>query len=62
VVGVHDVRLVRGYSHTNVVFDVVLAAGGPTGREAVAAAFRQELAALSDTYRAVIHFDMDYSR
>jgi cation diffusion facilitator family transporter len=60
-IGLHDLRIVRGEKHTNVIFDVVLSAEGTAAREAVRERLTQELTAIDPKLKAVVDFDTDYS-
>jgi cation diffusion facilitator family transporter len=60
-VGLHDLRVVRGDSRVNVIFDVVLSAEGHSRAEEIRAALREELKKIDETFEAVVTFDVDYS-
>jgi divalent metal cation (Fe/Co/Zn/Cd) transporter len=61
VIGIHDLRIVKGYVYTNIVFDVVLSPKCKTSKEAVAALIDADIKSIDPNYFAVVNFDMDYS-
>ncbi|MDR0425282.1 MAG: cation diffusion facilitator family transporter [Clostridiales Family XIII bacterium] len=61
VIGIHDLRVVRGQAQTSVVFDVVLSPGCHSEKGELCAAFEKELKGIDASYRAVIAFDIDYT-
>jgi divalent metal cation (Fe/Co/Zn/Cd) transporter len=72
VVGIHDLRIVSGPTHTNVIFDVVISHGDTSSKAAKVRQLAQsELNKIATPdgpadepkkrYKAVINFDMDYS-
>ncbi|GHU62732.1 cation diffusion facilitator transporter [Clostridia bacterium] len=61
VVNIHDVRLVSGEAHTNVIFDVVVSPeGGSAAFEEALRLAHRVLADLDPTYAAVANCDIDY--
>ncbi|MDR1571906.1 MAG: cation diffusion facilitator family transporter [Clostridiales Family XIII bacterium] len=61
VSGIHDLRVVRGYAHTNVVFDVLLSPSCPLPQDEIRRRLSEGLRRLDPSYNAVITFDMDFS-
>jgi cation diffusion facilitator family transporter len=61
VVGIHDLRIVKGYVYTNIVFDAVLSPECKTSKEAVFALIDADIKSIDPNYFAVVNFDMDYS-
>jgi cation diffusion facilitator family transporter len=60
-VGLHDLRVVRGDAHINVIFDVVLSAEGNGRSEEIRAILQEELKRIDEKLEAVVTFDVDYS-
>lgn len=60
VYGMHDLRIVPGTSHTNIVFDVVLSTECKLKQAEIKQAVNQKLKAYDQTYFAVITFDKAY--
>lgn len=61
-VSVHDFRVVVGYSHTNVIFDVVVPFGCDCEEQKINELVCEKLNCYDKKYYAVIEFDRDYSR
>jgi cation diffusion facilitator family transporter len=61
VVGVHDLRIVKGHARTNVIFDVVLSPECKLPSDEIYALFETDLQSVDSTYRAVINFDVDFA-
>jgi divalent metal cation (Fe/Co/Zn/Cd) transporter len=61
VVGIHDLRIVRGDARVNIIFDVVLSPECALPADALSALFEADVQSVDPTYRAVINFDMDYA-
>jgi cation diffusion facilitator family transporter len=61
VVGVHDLRVVKGGARTSVIFDVVLSPECKLPEETLSALIEADLQSLDPTYRAVINFDVDFA-
>lgn len=57
---VHDFRVVSGFSHTNVIFDVVLPFNAKYDEDDVKKIVDETLKNYDRTYYAVIEFDRDY--
>ncbi|MDO4284755.1 MAG: cation diffusion facilitator family transporter [Eubacteriales bacterium] len=57
----HDFRLVRGRSHTNVIFDVVLPYQFPMKEEALVSYLKTAIADIDCRYRCIIHVDHEYT-
>ena len=61
VVGVHDLRIVKGRARTSIIFDAVLSPECGLSEEALSALFEADIKSVDPSYSAVINFDMDYS-
>ncbi|MDR3294945.1 MAG: cation diffusion facilitator family transporter [Clostridiales Family XIII bacterium] len=61
VVGIHDLRLVKGFTHTNVVFDVVLSPACSLPREEIRQRLEAGLTAENPNYFLVVVFDTDFT-
>lgn len=61
VYGLHDLRIVPGTSHTNVIFDVVVSTECKLKQAEIKQAVNQRLKAYNQTYFAVITFDKSYA-
>ncbi|MDR2355136.1 MAG: cation diffusion facilitator family transporter [Clostridiales Family XIII bacterium] len=61
VVGVHDLRIVKGRARANIIFDVVLSPECGLRPETLSALFAADIKSVDPSYSAVINFDMDYS-
>ncbi|MDR1136535.1 MAG: cation diffusion facilitator family transporter [Clostridiales Family XIII bacterium] len=61
VTGIHDLRIVKSYTHSNIVFDVVLSPDCRLSKGELRSVFENELMRVNSTYNAVITFDIDYS-
>jgi cation diffusion facilitator family transporter len=61
VVGIHDLRLVKGRVRKNIIFDVVLSPECKLPKEELTALFEAELRSVDPACFAVINFDADYS-
>jgi cation diffusion facilitator family transporter len=60
--GIHDLRIVRGPTRTNVIFDVVLSRRRDATREAeITEIIRAALAGIDPSLRPVLTYDMDYT-
>lgn len=59
---IHDFRLVRGPTHTNVIFDVAIPYGLPWSDEVISQKISQMVRALDDTYFTVLKIDKNYSK
>lgn len=60
VEGIHDLRVVAGYDHSNVIFDVVLTPGSQTSEGTIRKIIEHRLGQLEKNYYAVITFDRNY--
>lgn len=56
----HDLRVIPGKTHTNIVFDVVLKPGAKADREEIAQDMDAVAKSVNPTYNAVINFDIAY--
>ena len=61
VYGLHDLRIVPGTTHTNVIFDVVVSTECKLKQAEIKQAVNQRLKAYNQTYFAVITFDKSYA-
>lgn len=57
---IHDLRTVKGPTHTNVVFDVLLPADNKSDIEILRKQISDEIIKLDKNYRCVINFDYSY--
>ncbi|MBR5868662.1 MAG: cation transporter [Clostridia bacterium] len=58
---IHDFRVVRGPTHTNLIFDAVVPYGLPWSDEAVSQKISQMIRALDSTYYTVVKIDKNYT-
>ena len=58
---IHDFRLVRGPTHTNVIFDAVVPAGSRSGDQELRERLARAIKALDPAYEAVIQLDRAYT-
>ncbi|MCI8622847.1 MAG: cation transporter [Provencibacterium sp.] len=56
----HDFRLVRGQTHSNLIFDVTVPPGYPMSDQELAAVLEKNIADFDPNYYAVITFDRSY--
>jgi cation diffusion facilitator family transporter len=61
VVGIHDLRIVKGRSRKNIIFDAVLSPECKLSGEDLTALFETEIRSVDPSCFAVINFDVDYS-
>ncbi|MDR2088029.1 MAG: cation diffusion facilitator family transporter [Clostridiales Family XIII bacterium] len=61
VVGIHDLRIVKGRARKNILFDAVLSPECKLPKEELTALFEAELRSVDPSCFAVINFDADYS-
>jgi cation diffusion facilitator family transporter len=61
VVGIHDLRIVKGRARASIIFDAVLSPECKLSEEALFALFDAEIKSVDPNCFAVINFDMDYS-
>ena len=57
----HDFRVVKGNSHTNVIFDVVVPFDCKNSQADIRKIVNDKLATFDKTYYAVIEFDIDFN-
>lgn len=62
VYGIHDLRIVKGNKHVNVVFDVILTPRCKHSKKEIFAAVDTAFSKLEKTYYPVITFDTAYSK
>lgn len=60
VVGFHDLRIVAGYTHSNVVFDIVVSPECKLKEASIKSYIEEQLQLLDRTYYVVINFDKSY--
>lgn len=60
VIGFHDLRLVAGYSHSNVIFDIVLAPDSDVKEVDIRKLVEEKLKEYDKQYYVVITFDKSY--
>lgn len=60
VSNVHDLRIVKGPTHTNIIFDVAVAPGGKTPDDAIRSIFQEAVEKVDPNYFVVINFDHAY--
>lgn len=60
VVGYHDLRVVAGYTHSNVVFDIVVSPGCKLTHADITKYVEEQLQLLDETYYVTITFDKSY--
>jgi cation diffusion facilitator family transporter len=58
----HDLRVVPGKTHTNIIFDVVLTPSCPLSEGEIRKAFEEEIHRLDSTYHVSISFDRAYTQ
>lgn len=58
---IHDFRAVFGITHTNLIFDIVVADGMPISDAELCAILRSRIKEIDDSYEAVITVDRDYT-
>ena len=58
---IHDFRLVRGPTHTNVIFDAVVPVGSRSGDQELRERLARAIKALDPAYEAVIQLDRAYT-
>ena len=59
---IHDFRMVKGPTHTNVIFDVVVPFGFKMSDEKVVEEIKHKINEYNNTYFAVIEVDKDYTK
>ncbi len=60
VLGIHDLRVVPGHSHTNVIFDVVLSTECKLTKEFIHDSLEQVVREIAPKYNLVANFDLAY--
>ena len=60
VIGFHDLRIIPGNTHTNVVFDVVVSNDCPYSRADIAAGLKKAVHGFDPTFECVPEFDTSY--
>ncbi len=60
VVGYHDLRIVAGYTHTNIIFDIVLTPECGFSESFIREYVEDNLKKLNQEYYVVVNFDMSY--
>ncbi len=57
----HDFRIVKGPTHTNIIFDILVPFGFSMKDSQILTAIQEKIHALDDCYYAVVNVDKDYS-
>ena len=57
----HDLRMVKGYTHTNIIFDVVVPFDAKITKEEIFETLLKKAKEINPLYELVINFDIDYS-
>ena len=57
----HDLRMVKGYTHTNIIFDVVVPFDAKVNKEEIFDILLKTAKQINPLYELVINFDVDYS-
>jgi divalent metal cation (Fe/Co/Zn/Cd) transporter len=60
VIGYHDLRVVAGYTHSNIIFDIVISPECKLAESYIRAYVQEQLQLLDKTYYVVITFDKSY--
>ncbi len=60
VVGFHDLRVVAGYTHSNIVFDIVISPECKLKESHIRNFVEEQLQLLNKTYYVVVNFDKSY--
>ncbi len=60
VVGFHDLRIVAGYTHSNIIFDIVISPECKLSEDSIRNFVEDQLQLLDKTYYVVITFDKSY--
>lgn len=60
VIGFHDLRVVAGYTHSNIIFDIVISPECKLTESYIGNHVEKQLQLLDKTYYAVINFDKSY--
>ena len=56
----HDLRVVPGKTHTNIIFDLVLTPGTKTKKEDIKEKLKEAVKKEGDQYEVVINFDQSF--
>lgn len=56
----HDLRMVKGYTHTNIIFDVVIPFDTKIEKEKIFNSLLDSAKSINPLYELVINFDIDY--
>jgi len=62
VVGFHDLRVVAGYTHSNIIFDIVVSPECKLTENHVKTYVEEQIRLLDKTYYVVVNFDRSYVR
>ncbi len=57
----HDLRMVKGYTHTNIIFDVLIPFDTKISKERIFNTLLNKAKEVDSLYELVINFDVDYS-
>lgn len=57
----HDLRMVKGYTHTNIIFDVLIPFDTKISKEKIFNTLLSKAKEVDSLYELVINFDIDYS-
>lgn len=57
----HDLRMVKGYTHTNIIFDVLIPFDTKISKEKIFNTLLNKAKEVDSLYELVINFDVDYS-
>ena len=57
----HDLRMVKGYTHTNIIFDVVIPFDVKINKSEIFDTLLKKAKEINSMYELVINFDVDYS-
>ena len=58
---VHDVRLVKGETHSNVIFDLVVPTKSKTDTKVVVASIKEEIKRINEKYNVVLKVETSFS-
>ena len=59
--GFHDLRIVPGTTHTNVIFDVVLSHECELSQKEISDILKQKVSEFNSSFLCVIEYDMNYA-
>ena len=57
---IHDFRIVKGVTHTNILFDVSIGNDFPIGNEELLSEIKTEIKKISPLYNLILTVDRDY--